>query len=108
MNNREQIPSDPGLGVGSGEADLVAVARKLLWWQPPEESLGDLRRFLAQVMTLGTWRDVQLVRERFGEAALQQVLADASPGVFDEASWAYWHRVFKISPIPPLPRRTLW
>jgi len=57
-------------------------------------------------MTLGTWKDVQVVEDALGREVFRQVLREAPPGVFDEASWAYWHNVFGIQPIPPLPRRT--
>jgi hypothetical protein len=30
----------------------------LFWWQNPELSLANPRRFVAQVMTLGTWQEM--------------------------------------------------
>lgn len=88
-------------------SELRPIARRLFWWLPPEEALGDRRRFLAQVMTLGTWDDVQRVRAEYGEQRLREVLHDAPPGVFDQRSWHYWHNVFGIAPAPPLPHRTI-
>lgn len=83
------------------------MASRLVWWKGPDEALADERRFLAQAMTLGTWDDMQIVRSVYGADALRRVLADAPPGVFDRRSWAYWHAVFGIAPLPPLPRRRL-
>jgi hypothetical protein len=97
-NNHASIPKT---------AALLAVARRLIWWMPPEEALGFPDRFLAQVMTLGTWDDVQCVRAEVGEERLRQALLDAPPGVFDRRSWHYWHHVFGIEPMPDLPRRKL-
>jgi len=86
---------------------LEAVAQRLFWWKPPAEALADPRRFAAQVMTLGNWEDVQVARSALGEACLREVLLRPPPGVFDERSWVYWHAVFGITPVPPLPRRSL-
>ena len=85
--------------------ELLSIARRLIWWMPAEEALAFPARFLAQVMTFGTWDDVQSVRARLGEKRFRQTLADAPPGVFDPRSWHYWHHVFGIEPVPPLPRR---
>jgi hypothetical protein len=87
--------------------DLERVARRLFWWKPPEDSLRDANRFLAQVMTLGTVEDVVVARRTFPEAAFREVLAAPPPGVFDPRSWSYWHLVFGIAPVPELPRRCL-
>jgi hypothetical protein len=57
-------------------------------------------------MTLGSWNDVQNVRAAVGDAPFRHVIEKPPPGVFDERSWCYWHRVFK-RPIPPLPQRNL-
>ncbi|MBI4324557.1 MAG: hypothetical protein HY674_04765 [Chloroflexi bacterium] len=87
--------------------DLRWVATRLCWWLPPEEALDRLPLFLAQVMTLGTWEDVQIVRGALGEPALRQTLSNAPPGIFDALSWNYWHKVFGLEPVPPLPKRRL-
>ncbi len=81
------------------------VAARLVWWKPAAEALEDRQRFLAQVMTYGTVEDVVAARDRFGEDAFRQVLADPPAGVFDARSWAYWHVVFGMDPPPELPRR---
>jgi hypothetical protein len=89
------------------EADgraLEEIAEKLFWWKKPEEALQFIPRFLAQVMTLGTWEDVQTVGRIFGRNAFRDVLFNAPPGVFDLRSWHYWHIVFGL-PVPPLPTR---
>ena len=85
---------------------LTRVAKGLLWWQTPEVSLANPRRFLAQVMTLGTWQEVQLAKDAFGWDAFKDALLNAQPGVFDGRSWAYWHAFFKL-PEPELPVRSL-
>lgn len=85
---------------------LKRVAKELFWWQAPEIALANPRRFLAQVMTLGTWEEVQLVRKAFGWDAFKDALLNAPAGVFDGRSWAYWRVVFNL-PEAELPRRSL-
>ena len=85
---------------------IQRIAAKLLWWQEPSLSLARPARFLMQVMTLGTWRDVQLVGETFGWESFREALVHAEPGVFDPRSWTYWHGRFGL-PVPVLPRRFL-
>lgn len=87
------------------EEPLREVARRLIWWQDANASLAQPERLIAQVMTLGTWEDVELIREVYGEDALRAVLATPPPGVFDARSWSYWHVRFGWRQIPPLPRR---
>ena len=85
---------------------LKQLAQELFWWQPPEVSLANPRRFLAQAMTLGTWEEVRLVENAFGWDALKDTLLAAPAGVFDGRSWAYWRAVFGL-PETELPRRSL-
>jgi len=86
--------------------DLRQVARELFWWQAPDISLANPRRFLGQVMTLGTWQEVQMVKESFGWDAFKDALLHAQAGVFDGRSWAYWRAFFEL-PDAPLPVRSL-
>lgn len=87
--------------------ELQRLARRLFWWKSPETALACPRRFLAQVMTWGTWDDLQVARRYWTEADFRAVLSDPPPGVFDARSWSYWHCVFGVEPAPPLPRRHL-
>ena len=86
---------------------LLALARRLFWWKTPEEALSNQNRFLAQVMTYGTWRDIQEARRHFAETAFREALQDAPAGVFDKRSWTYWHHALHLTPVPPLPQRKL-
>lgn len=88
------------------QEQLKRIAREIFWWQSPEVSLANPRRFLAQLMTLGTWREVQLVKDGFGWDAFKDALVNAPAGVFDRRSWAYWHAFFDLPPAE-LPRRSL-
>jgi hypothetical protein len=87
------------------DGELVALARRLFWWKQPEAALADRDRFLAQVMTYGTWQDILEARRHFGEAVFREALRHAPAGVFDARSWSYWHHTLNLLPVPPLPRR---
>jgi hypothetical protein len=86
---------------------LRATARKLLWWKTEEEALADTRRLVCQIMTFGTWEDVLLARAELHDEVFRDSLAQPPAGVFDARSWNYWHLVFGIEPVPPLPVRRL-
>ena len=99
--------SPPATEAPPAPPELQRLARRLFWWKSPAEALADPRRFLTQVMTLGTWDDVQVARRYWTEEDFHAVLRDPSPGVFDARSWSYWHCVLGVEPVPPLPRRRL-
>lgn len=88
-------------------AEIERLARRLIWWKSPEESLRRPERVIAQVMALGTWEDIELAKREWGVDALRGVLAMPPPGVFDRRSWNYWHVIFGIAPVPALPVRKL-
>jgi len=89
-----------------GNDQLKRVAGELMWWQAPEVTLANPRRFLAQVMALGTWQEVREVREAFGWEAFKDALLNAPAGVLDRRSWVYWRNFFEL-PEADLPRRSL-
>jgi hypothetical protein len=85
---------------------LRKIAKALFWWQPPEESLVNPRRFLAQVMSLGTWDEVQVVRRLYNWDAFKDALLNAEAGSFDARSWSLWHHAFGME-VRPMPKRSL-
>lgn len=88
--------------------DLTPLARKYVWWQPPEDALRDRHRLIAQVMNIGTHADAEALRAALGDAELKRALKEARAGEFSERSWHYWHLVLELArphAIPPLPRR---
>jgi len=85
--------------------ELLPVAKKLFWWQTPQESLRDENRFLAQVMTYGTLEDLFTVRKHYSLTDFRKVLLNPPLGVFDKKSWKYWHLVCNLNPKTPLATR---
>jgi len=85
--------------------ELEILAKKYVWWESPQWAYNHPAVFLANVMNLGSWEDLQLARRIVGEVILKQVLQEAPPGYFSYRSWDYWHLKLGILPIPPLPQR---
>ena len=88
-------------------ADLLAVAPRVLWFEAPEQALADPIRFLAYVMTYGTAEDVAVLRRYVGEDGFREAIENAPPGILDERSWAYWNIMAGRDPVPPMPVRRL-
>jgi hypothetical protein len=87
------------------QAQIKSIAQQVMWWQSPDVTLANPRRFLAQVMTLGTWREVQATKAAYGWEAFKDALGHAPAGVFDPRSWAYWHNFLGL-PEAALPCRS--
>jgi hypothetical protein len=83
--------------------DMLNVARRVVWFKPPEEALADPVHFLAHVMTFGTLEDLTALKGIVGKEEFSEVLEHAPSGVFDARSWAYWN--LKCGLALPLPIR---
>ena len=83
------------------------MAKKYVWWQPPECALHDGRLLLAQLMTLGTADDVRWLLSVASSDDLLRVLDDPPIGVFNRRSWAFWHLRLGREAVPDLPARRL-
>ena len=84
--------------------ELVRVARKVVWYDKPEETLTDLPNFLAHVMVYGSPADVAVVERFVPEEEFRKVLENAPAGLFSADRWRSWHERFGIT-VPPLPRQ---
>jgi hypothetical protein len=87
---------------------LKPFASKYIWWKTPQEAVDMPERVIAQVMNMGDYADVQALAKQVGAAVLQEVLANAQAGQFNERSWAYWHYRLGLSSedqVPALPVR---
>jgi hypothetical protein len=69
--------------------ELLRVARRVVWFKDPEETLADPVHFLAHLMTYGAIEDLQALQVAVGPDEFREVLDHAPPGVFDPRSWAY-------------------
>lgn len=92
------LPSNP---------DLLRVAPRVVWFEPAEQALANPVRFLTYVMTYATADEIEVVRRYVGWEDFREALENASPGVMDERSWAYWNVMIGRYPAPPMPRREI-
>jgi hypothetical protein len=88
--------------------ELLTVARRVMWFKEPAESLAEPIHFLAHVMTYGDEQDINAISKAgVGLDHFREVLDNAPPGIFDKKSWAYWHLKCKRLEPPALPVRKL-
>ena len=87
------------------KADLLAVAKRMVWFKSPADAIADQKLFLTHVMTFGTDKDIVVARKYFTDDDFRDALVHPLPGIFDARSWNYWNIMFYIEPVPPLPRR---
>ncbi len=86
--------------------ELREIARRVIWFEPPEVALGDPVRFLAYAMTRATAEDMVKIRKYVPDRELIAALDAAPPGIIDPRSWAYWNlAVAGRHPAPPMPVR---
>jgi len=85
-------------------ADLLHVARKVVWYEKPEETLADLITFLTHLMVYGSSADVSVAERYLPQEEFRSALEHAPPGVYTREAWEKWHERFGMS-VPPLPRR---
>jgi hypothetical protein len=88
-------------------ADLLKLAPRVLWFEPPERALADPVRFLTYVMTYGTLEELAVIRRYVPMEGFREALEHAPPGIMDERSWAYWNVMTGRYPVPPMPRRVI-
>ena len=85
--------------------ELLAVAKRMVWFKPPEVTLADDVFFLSFLMVYGTLEDLAVARQRYDDDDFRRALRAAWPGIFDARSWAYWHARLGMGPPPPRPTR---
>jgi hypothetical protein len=81
------------------------VARRIIWFEPPEQALAEPIRFMAYAMTYARHEDMRLIRLYVTDDEMREALDNAPPGIIDPRSWAYWHSKMGRYPPPPLPVR---
>lgn len=87
--------------------ETAAVARRIIWFEEPEQALADPVRFLAYAMTYATHEDLQVIRRYVTDDDFREALDHAPPGIIDARSWAYWNVRYGRYPVPPAPERRL-
>jgi hypothetical protein len=86
--------------------ELLKLAQKLIWFQPPEESLADPIQLMTYAMTYACASEMNLLLLHAGMQGLEEAIDAQLPGIVDARSWAYWNHMVGRVP-PPLPTRRL-
>lgn len=81
------------------------VARRVIWFEEPEQSLADPIRFMAYAMTYARHEDMRVIREHVSDDEIREALDAAPPGIIDPRSWAYWNLRMGRFPPPAQPAR---
>jgi len=87
--------------------ETEALARRLIWFEKPEEALSDAFRLAAYAFARATHEDMKVLRAFMSDDDLREALDHAPAGIIDERSWAYWNSKLGRFPAPPLPKRDL-
>jgi len=88
-------------------AQTLELARRVIWFEPPEQALADPIRFLAYAMSYARHQDMQVIRQFVSDDDFRHALDRAPAGIIDPRSWAYWNAKMGRYPPPPMPRRNL-
>lgn len=92
------------------ESIMASLAKRYVWWKPPEEAMKLPEQIIAQVMNMGAWDDVCLLERIIGTIGFRRVIEQAEIGMFNERSWHYWHHRLGLAPegkVPTMPKRNL-
>jgi hypothetical protein len=81
------------------------LARRIIWFEPPDHALADPIRFMAYAMTYARHEDMRVIRRYVSDDDMRDALDHAPPGIIDPRSWAYWNSKMGRYPPPPLPVR---
>jgi hypothetical protein len=88
-------------------AQTLELARRVIWFEPPEQALADPIRFLAYAMSYARHEDMRVIRQFVSDDDFRYALDRAPAGVIDRRSWAYWNAKMGRFPVPPMPQRNL-
>jgi len=87
--------------------EIKGVARRVVWFEEPEQALSDPVRFIAYAMAYASHGDMRAIRRHLTDDDLREALDNAPPGIIDPRSWSYWNLKIGRYPAPPPPRRQL-
>lgn len=87
--------------------EMLEIARRIVWFEPPETALSDPIRFMAYAMTYALPEDMRHIRRYVSDDEFREALDGAPPGIIDARSWAYWNLQMGRYPPPPRPVRRI-
>lgn len=85
--------------------ETEALARRIVWFEQPNEALSDTYRFLAYAFARATHEDMKLLGNFLDDDDFREALDNIPAGIIDPRSWAYWNSRLGRYPAPPIPKR---
>lgn len=83
-------------------ADLLSLAAKYVWWNPPEAVVANqLDKLTVNVMEMGTWEDANTLLAKTGADRFLAILESPPPGQISSKSLAFSHYRFGLPGAPP-------
>jgi hypothetical protein len=87
--------------------DLLSVARRVVWFKEPAETLANTLHFFTYFMQYGTADDYVVLMRHYPPEVFRHAVENALPGVMDRRSWNFWCvRYFGTNTLP-MPQRVL-
>ena len=86
--------------------EIEKIAQRIIWFEPPEQSVKDPIRFMAYAMRYAPYRDMKILRKHVSDQDFIYALDNIPPGIVDKRSWAYWNAIFDRYPAPRMPARS--
>jgi hypothetical protein len=81
------------------------LAARVICFEPPEQALRDVSRFMAFAFRQLTHDVMQKLRAKLNDDDLRNALANTPPGIIDPRSWSYWQVIVGIFSTPRLTKR---
>lgn len=86
-------------------AELIWIARKVVWFDAPEQTLQDLKTFLSHLMVYGAPAEVAVVERYIPRTSFGKCWKTRRPGCSRRKPGRVGMNGWGCFPIPPLPRR---
>src|SRR5437660_10823631 len=64
---------------------MLEIARRVIWFEPPEKALADPVQFMAYALTYAVHEDMRIIRRYLSDDDLREALDCAPPGIIDRA-----------------------
>ena len=86
---------------------IVAIARKVAWWDDAARTRARPELFIARVLAQGSAEDVIDIAAVFGQAALRRAVKKAPGSVLNARARHYWELVLGLPHTPPPSARSM-
>lgn len=85
-----------GAAVLTMNDDLIRIARRINWFEPPEKVVFDVDRFLVYFMQYCLDSDISVMRRYFTDQQFRHALNNRPQGILDDRSAAYWNLILPV------------